>query len=158
MIVQLRAWYRARSRREQRLLQLMAAIVIPLLVWLLLVRPLGNAYDEALRRHLQAVDRNGRVKALAARASGGAANAPAAVPDLVLFLSDSARQHGIAAEGRAASAPGSAVISIASSGAPTALEWLRGLEADGYRVSDVRIAPTGGGAVAVTATVSGRAQ
>lgn len=158
MIVHFRAWYRARSRREQRLLQLMAAIVIPLLVWLLLVRPLSNAYDQALQRHLQAVDRNGRVKALAARASGGDANAPAAVPDLALFLSDSARQRGIAAEGRAASAPGSAVISIASSSAPTALEWLRGLETDGYRVSEVRIAPTGGGAVAVTATVSGRAQ
>lgn len=158
MIVQFREWYGARSRREQRLLQLMAAIVIPLLVWLLLVMPLSNAYDNALQRHLQAVDRNGRVKALAARASSGEANGPAAVPDLALFLSDSARQRGITAEGRAASAPGSAVISIASSSAPTALEWLRGLEADGYRVSDVRIAPTGAGAVAVTATVSGTAQ
>lgn len=158
MIVHFSEWYGARSRREQRLLQLMAAIVIPLFVWLLLVRPLSNAYDNALQRHLQVVDRNGRVKALAARASGGEANVPAAVPDLALFLSDSARQRGITAEGRAASAPGSAVISIASSSAPTALEWLRGLEADGYRVSDVRVAPTGGGAVAVTATVSGRAQ
>lgn len=158
MIVHFREWYAARSRRERRLLQLMAAIVIPLLVWLLLVGPLGNAYDNALQRHLQAVDRNGRVKALAARVSGGEASVPAAVPDLALFLSDNARQRGITAEGRAASAPGSAVISIASSSAPTALEWLRGLEADGYRVSDVHVAPTGGGAVSVTATVSGRAQ
>lgn len=155
MIVHFSKWYGARSRREQRLLQLMAAIVIPLLLWLLLVRPLSNAYDHALQRHLQAVDRNGRVKALA---SNGDAVVPAAVPDLALFLSDRARQRGIIAEGRAASAPGSAVISIASSSAPTALEWLRGLEADGYRVSDVRVAPTGGGAVAVTATVYGRAQ
>jgi len=157
VIVPFRAWYGARSRREQRLLQLMAAIVIPLLAWLLVVRPLSNAYDNALQRHAQAVDRNGRVKALAARASGAEANVPAAVPDLALFLSDSARQRGMKAEGRAASAPGSAVISIASSSAPTAFEWLRGLEADGYRVSDLRIAPSNGDAVAVTATVSGRA-
>ena len=136
----------------------MAAILIPLLVWLLLVRPFSTAYDDALQRNLQAVDRNGRVKALAERASGVEANVPAAVPDLPLFLSDSARQRGIIAEGRAASAPGSAVISIASSSTQAALEWLRGLEADGYRVNDVRVVPTGGGSVAVTATVSGRAQ
>lgn len=157
MILRFKEWYGARSVREQRLLQLMAAIAMPLLVWLLLAVPLGNAYDKALERHLKAVDRNGRVKALAERASAGETSAPAAVPDLTLFLSDSARQRGISAEGRAGPAPGSAVISIASSHAPTALEWLRGLEADGYRFSDVRIAPTGGGAVAVTATV-GRAQ
>ncbi|HET9398332.1 MAG TPA: type II secretion system protein GspM [Sphingomicrobium sp.] len=158
MIVQFRSWYGARSVREQRLLQLMTAIAIPLLIWLLLVRPLSNAYDKAVQSHLQAVDRNGRVKALAERASGGKANAPAPVPDLPLFLSDRARQRGIAAEGRPGSAPGSAVISIASSSAPSAFEWLRGLEADGYRLNDVRVAPTGGGAVSVTATVYGPAR
>lgn len=155
MIAHFREWYGARSQREQRLLRLMAAIAIPLLVWLLLVRPLNAAYDDALQRHFQAVDRNGRVKALAGRASSDA-NASAAAPDLPLFLGNSARQRGIAAEGRVGPAPGSAVISIASSPAPTALEWLRGLEADGYRLSDVRIIPTGGGSVAVTATVTGR--
>ena len=158
MIVHVRTWYGARSRRERLLLQLMAAVAIPVLIWLLLVRPLGNAYDTALQRHLQAVDRNGRVKALAERVSGGEAKVPAAAPDLAQFLGDSARQRGITLVGRAAPAPGSAVISIASISAPTALEWLRGLEADGYRVNDVRVVPTGGGAVAVTATVSGRAQ
>lgn len=158
MIIQFKEWYRARSSREQRLLQLMAAIVVPLLVWLLLIRPLTAAYDDALQRHLQAVDRNGRVKALAARASGGTASIPTAVPDLALFLNDSARQRGITTEARVGPAPGSAIISIASSSAPTALDWLRGLEAEGYRVSDVRIAPTGAGAVAVTATVSGTAR
>jgi general secretion pathway protein M len=158
VIVRVRAWYGARSRREQWLLQLMAAIAIPLLVWLLLVRPLSNAYDNALERHLQAVDRNGRVKALAARASIGETNVPAAASDLPLFLTGSARQRGMTAEARAGSASGSALITITSGSAPTALEWLRGLEADGYRVNDVRIAPTGGGGVAVTATVSGRVQ
>lgn len=158
MIVQFKEWFGARSLREQRLLQLMAAIVIPMLVWLLLVMPLSNAYDDALQRHLLAVDRNGRVKALAARVSGGKATVPAAVPDLALFLNDSARQRGITAEARVGSGPGSAIISIASSSAPTALDWLRGLEAEGYRVSGVRIAPTSDGAVGVTATVSGTAR
>lgn len=158
MIVIVREWYNARSERERRLLLLMAAILVPLLIWLLLVMPLGRAYDDALRSHLQAVDRNGRVKALAARTSGSKGTVPPAVPDLALFLGDNARQRGITAEARAGSAPGSAVISIASSAAPTALDWLRGLEASGYRLSDVRIAPSGAGAVTVTATVSGAPQ
>ena len=115
MIVRLRDWYLARTVREQRLLQLMAALAVPLLIWLVLVMPLGNAYDDALRRQLEAVDRNGRVKALAARASAGGARVPAAVPDLALFIADSARQRGITAEVQAGSAPGSAVITIASS-------------------------------------------
>lgn len=157
MIVIIRDWYSARSERERRLLQIMLAIFIPLLIWLLLVVPLGNAYDEALRKQLQAVDRNGRIKALAAQATGTAA-VPSAVPDLALLLSDSASQRGITAESRVGSSPGSAAITIASSPAPTALDWLRGLEAAGYRLSDVRIAPSGAGAVTVSATVSGSAR
>jgi general secretion pathway protein M len=91
--VEIKQWYAARSPRERRLLLMMAAIAAPLLVWLLLVAPLGNAYDEALQRHLQAVDRNGRVKALAARAAGGDVKAPVTVQDLALFLGDSAAYH-----------------------------------------------------------------
>ena len=158
MIVQFREWYAGRTLRERRLLQLMAAIAIPLLIWFVLVLPLGNAYDDALQRQLQAADRNGRVKALAARATAGGEKAPAAVPDLALYLGDSARQSGIAAEALTGSAPGSAEISIASASAPTALEWLRSLEEQGYLVSDVRIAPAGNGAVTVTATLSGPVQ
>ena len=158
MIVQFREWFGARTLREQRLLQLMAAIAIPLLIWFVLVLPLSNAYDDALQRQLQAADRNGRVKALAARAATGDAKAPAAVPDLALYLGDSARQRGIAAETHAGAAPGSAVISIASASAPTALEWLRSLEEQGYLVSDVRVAPAGNGSVTVTATLSGIVQ
>lgn len=158
MIVRVRDWYGTRSARERRLLQLMLAILVPLLIWLLLVIPLRNAYEDALQRQLQAVDRNGRVKALATRAAGGPRSVPRAVSDLTLFLSDSARQRGITAEVSPGSTPGSAVITITSSAAPTALDWLRGLEAAGYRLSDVRLAPSGAGAVSVTATVSGAAQ
>lgn len=158
MIVQLREWYAARTLRERRLLQLMAAIAVPLLIWFVFVMPLSNAYDDALQRQLQAADRNGRVKALAARVAAAGTRAPAAVADLALYLGDSARQRGITADTRAGPAPGSAVVSIASASAPTALEWLRNLEEQGYSVGDVRIAPAGNGSVTVTATLSAVAQ
>lgn len=155
MIIRLREWYFGRTPREQRLVQVMAAIAIPLLVWLVLVRPLGNTYRDSLQQQLEAVDRNGRVKALAARAATGQASAPAAVPDLSLFVIDSARQRGISAEARSGTTPGSAVVSITSAPAPVALEWLRGLEGQGYTISDVRVTPAGNGAVAVSASLSG---
>ena len=158
MTVWLNDWYRARSQRERRLLQLMAAFAVPLLIWLLIAVPLDRAYDEALQRHLQAVDRNARVKALAARGGAGGAGQPAAVPDLPLFLTDSALQRGLTAVAQAGPAPATASVSIASGPAPIALEWLRGLEQQGLRITDVRITPAGGGAVAVTANISGRAQ
>lgn len=158
MIVRLRHWYLARTARERRLVQVMAAIAIPLLVWLLLVRPLGNLYQDALQQQLEAVDRNGRVKALAERAGDGPATVPAAVPDLALFVIDSARQRGISAEARAGTAPGSAAVSIASAPAPIALDWLRGLESQGYVLSDVRVTPAGSGAVAISATLAGPAR
>lgn len=158
MIVQIRSWVESRSARERRLLLLMLAILVPVLIWLILVRPLSTAYDDALQRHLQAVDRNGRVKALAASGAVGARTAPRAVPDLALFLGDSARQRAITAEVTPGPAPGTAVVTIASSAAPAALDWLRGLETAGYRLGDVRLAPSGAGAISVTATVSGGAR
>lgn len=158
MTIRLTDWYRARSLRERRLLMLMAAIAVPLLVWLLLVVPLERAYDNALQRHLQAVDRNARVKALAASGAAGTARQRSAVPDVQLFLTDSALQRGLTAVAQAGEAPGTASVTIASAPAPVALEWLRELEQQGFRISDLRIAPAGNGAVAVTASISGGAQ
>lgn len=159
MIVEIRSWIEGRSGRERQLLLLMLAILVPLLIWMLLVLPLSKAYDDALQRHLQAVDRNGRVKAIAAAGGGAGTRAtPRAVADLVLFLGDSARQRGITAQVTPGLARGSAVVTIASSAAPVALNWLRGLETAGYRLGDVRLAPSGAGAISVTATVSGGAR
>lgn len=155
MIVVVRDWYGQRSLREQRMLVVMLTIALPLLLWLGLVVPIERAYDRALERQLEAVDRHARILSLADRAKGAPARRPVQVADLGLFLTDNARQAGLTAAPSAAPTPGSSLVTIASASAPAALEWLRQLEAAGYSVSDVRIAPAANGTVAVTATIGG---
>ena len=155
MIVVVRDWYGQRSAREQRLLLAMLVIAVPLLVWLAVIVPLERAYDRALERQLEAVDRHARILSLAERAKGAPARRPAPVVDLALFLTDNARQAGMTAAPSAAPQPGSSLVTIATASAPAALEWLRQLEASGYVVSDVRIAPAADGSVAVSATIGG---
>ena len=155
MIVTVRDWYGARSQREQRMLLAMAAIGLPLLLWLALIVPLDRAYDRALERQLDAVDRHSRILGLAKRAKGSPAIRPAQVADLGLFLADNARQAGLTALSSAAPQPGSSIVTIAAANAPAALEWLRALEAQGYAISDMRIAPAANGTVTVTATIGG---
>jgi general secretion pathway protein M len=48
-------WWRQRSRREQLLLVIMLALAAITLVWLFVIRPLGDALADARERHAQAV-------------------------------------------------------------------------------------------------------
>jgi general secretion pathway protein M len=47
----LKSWWRTRTLREQRLLLAMTAILAVVLIWLLIVRPLGDALSRARERH-----------------------------------------------------------------------------------------------------------
>jgi general secretion pathway protein M len=55
MIANVQIWFRGRSVREQRLLLAMAILFAIVLLWLLLVRPLGDALAAARERHGEAV-------------------------------------------------------------------------------------------------------
>lgn len=152
MIVRVRDWYGSRSLRERRLLLLMTAIALPLLVWLLIVRPLSNGYDAALERHLAAVDLNGRVRAIA---KGGAvrtvANVGAPNSDIALIIAERAAQSGLVLASNSAAGPNDVTISIAAAPTIAATQWLTQLERDGFAVNDLSMTPTPDGNVAVTA-------
>lgn len=154
MIAVVRDWFLARSRREQHLLLLMAAIGVPLLAWLIVIRPIDRAYDSALGDQLQAVDRNGRVKMLAAlpKAASPAALAPGS--DLTLIVAGSAGEAGIALETNTATGPSTVTVSVGAS-SPTALaQWLRVLEGRGLRVEELRLTPAGPGTATLTARIA----
>ena len=153
MIVTVRTWYLSRSARERRLLLLMLAIALPLLVWLLVVRPLDRAYEAALQDHLDAVDRNGRVRALARLAEQqpqGKANA-ALGPDLVVVVAESAAQAGIPLDRNEAGGPNEVTVSAASAPLRSVVPWLQSLEARGLGVAELRVVPTEAETVSVTA-------
>lgn len=72
------SWWAERSRREQRLIQVMLGLAVLVLGWLLVVRPLLDMRDAAKERHAAAVVALGEARA---RATPGAApGAPAAGP------------------------------------------------------------------------------
>lgn len=143
MIARLHEWYGGRSRREQLLLLLMLAIAIPLLAWLLIVRPIGGAYDRALEEHLEAVDRHGRVLALADAAKSKPAVAPGnqSNADLELIVTEAASQAGIVLEGATLSAPNVIDVSVTGAKATAATQWLRDFEARGIRAQEMRMTP-----------------
>lgn len=153
MIVTIRQWYESRSARERRLILVMLAVAVPLLAWLLVVAPLGNAYDSALERHLEAVDRNGRVRSLA---DPSRASRPAVVPapggaDLALVVAEAAAQSGLTIDSASPAGADSVTIAIAQARPTAAVQWLRDFELRGIRVEDLRMAPAADGTVSVTA-------
>ena len=153
MIVTVRTWYSGRSTRERRLLLLMTAIALPLLAWLLVVRPLDQAYEAALQEQLEAVDRNGRARALAQlieeQPQAPANSDPG--PDLVLVVAESAAQAGIALDRNEARGADGVEINSAAASLRSVLPWLDGLEARGLAVEELRIAPAGTGSVSLVA-------
>lgn len=154
MIVRIRDFYSERTAREQRLILLMLAIAVPLLIWLLLVRPLDKAYDSALERHLEAIDRNGRVRALATAPRAAPPTTSAATQDVGLLVADSASRSGLTLGANASAEPGTVNITIPQGPLVAAMQWLRELEASGMRIEDLRMVPAGEGSVSVTARLA----
>ena len=151
MIVAIREYYGARTQREQRLILLMLAIAVPLLAALLIVLPLSRAYDHALDRHLEAVDRNGRVRQLAELAKKRPVVAPAATgADLSLIVAESASRAGITLDSNAAAGGNAVAVTIGAAPAALAVQWLREFETRGVVVEDLRLTPAANGNVAVS--------
>ncbi len=153
MIVTVRQFYEARSARERRLIQLMLVIALPLLAWLLVVVPLNTAYDSALERHLEAVDRNGRVRALAdpVRVSRPAIAPAVGGADLALVVTEAATQAGLTLDSASPAGADTVNIAIAQARPTAAVQWLRDFELRGIRVEDLRMTPAADGTVAVSA-------
>lgn len=155
MIVAIREYYSARTQREQRLILLMLMIAVPLLVALVIVMPLSRAYDRALEQHLEAIDRNGRVRQIAELAKHRPAAAPAASgADLSLIVAESASRAGLTLDSNAAAGGNAVAVTIGAAPAPLAVQWLREFETRGVVVDDLRLTPAANGNVAVSARLT----
>lgn len=154
-MLRVRQWLDGRSLRERRMILVMFAIAVPLLGWLLVVRPMTLAYDRALESHLEAVDRNGRVKMLAGavEAAPGGARAAASSADLGLIVAEAASQAGLALETNSPTGPGGVAITVAQAPPVAAAQWLGDLETRGLSVQEWKMTPTGTGTVSVSAHV-----
>ena len=158
MTADIRDWFVARSKREQGLIVLMLAIALPLLAWLLVVRPLSAAYDDALQDHLAAVDRHGRVLALAEAArSAPAQPVEASKADLQLVVTEAASQAGITLQGATASGANSVDVTVAGARATLLGQWLAQFEARGITVEQMTMTPLPDGTVNMSVRLARRA-
>lgn len=88
-------WWRTRTLREQRLLLVMAALAVLVLVWLLVIRPLGDALSNAKERHGAAVIALAEARAQAEAIGAAEAKAPALLgAPLDAVISQAAQETG----------------------------------------------------------------
>jgi general secretion pathway protein M len=153
----LRNWFVSRTKREHQLILLMLATALPVLAWLLVVRPLSAVYDDALEDHLEAADRHGRVMALAEAAKSTPARRVAAnKADLQLVVTEAARQAGIALQGAAPSGPNAVDVTIVGGRATALGQWLGQFEAQGIAVQQMSMTPLPDGTVNMSARLARR--
>ena len=155
MTAGVRYWFLARSVREQRLILLMLAIAVPVLVWLLVVRPLDSAFDQARENHRVAVERHGRVLVLAdAAKSAPLRGVRSGTSDLRLLVTEAASQAGIVLQGANPNGPNAIDISVTGGRAPALAQWLSQLEAQGLTVQQITMIPQPGGTTNLSARLA----
>jgi len=138
----LRAWYAARSRREQRLLLAMVALAIVTALWGLVIRPFGDAMAAARERHAAAVVRLGETRAgIDALAEARGRRAPAgALADAVRALAD---QAGFPIASLDPDDGGGVRVAIPSARGAAMTAWLARIERAGVVVQSATLADNG---------------
>lgn len=152
-----RDWFMSRTKREQGLVLLMLALALPVLAWLLVVRPLNAAYDIALDDHLAAIDRHGRVLALAeATKSAPSRRVEANKADLQLVVTQAATQAGISLQGANPSGANAVDVAVAGGRATALGQWLAQFEAQGIAIQQMTMTPQPDGTVNMSARLARR--
>jgi len=132
----LAAWWQERSLREQRLLYVMFALLALLFVWLLIVRPLGDALDAARTRHAAAVIALAEAKARAGTASAAAPRSASAGP-VDSLIGRTANEAGFANARITAMGPARAQVVIEAARPQALFGWIGRLEAQGLIVDSL---------------------
>ncbi|MGF1549119.1 MAG: type II secretion system protein GspM [Sphingomonadaceae bacterium] len=149
----LRQWWKARSVREQRLLLALGLVALVVFVWLLVVRPLGDALSGARERHGEAVLALAEARAraaLIAEAESGA-TAPLGMP-LDAMLNQSALEAGFTGTRVEREGAARATVVIPAARPQAAFGWLSRMAARGLVVVQASVAPNSDQTVRLEAT------
>lgn len=157
MTAQMIAWWTARTPREQLMLGILAAILLPVLVWLLIIRPIGPASEAAEARHRAAVDTLADARAQAAALSFLRKNPPpplgAPVADIVKAA---AAETGFTLSRADPVGGDGVIISIVSAKPPAFFEWAQGLQRRGVFIDQLSIRPNPDTTIAIDAQFRAR--
>jgi len=151
-------WWGLRTTREQRLLLVMAALAALVLIWLLVIRPVGDALADARARHGRAVialaEAQGQADAIARLEHGGPA--PPQIP-VNLFVGQKASEAGLTLERIEPQGADRVAITIAAVRPQAFFAWASALERQNGLIVDTLSARTNSDrTLAVEASVRAR--
>jgi general secretion pathway protein M len=153
MIVRVRNWYTALTRREQVMVGSAGAIAALVVVVYGIVLPLGTALDDAALRHSAAVERSGRLLAQVEALKVPAPKAAAAAGPVDQQVAASAEAAGFVLQSNQPRGADVTVIVVPTARASAALGWLDSLAAQGVVVDTLTMTPAADGSVSVKATL-----
>ena len=128
------SWWAERSRREQRLIQVMLVLAVLVLGWLLVVRPLLDTLDAARARHAAAVVALGEARARALPGTAPGAPAAGAVDAL---LARTANEAGFSNARVVSQGSARASVAIGAARPQVLFGWIARLEQSGLRVERI---------------------
>ena len=153
----LKIWWRTRSLREQRLLLAMLALLTAVFLWLLIIRPLGDALSRARERHGAAVLAVAEARAQAASITGLQASTPAAPTGPIdTMLNQSATEAGFTVSQLQPEGPNQATITMATVRPPAFFGWISQMEGRGLVVQRMSATTNSDQTLSVQVTFRGR--
>jgi general secretion pathway protein M len=149
------AWWATRSERERTLLLVMFSLVALVLIWLLVVRPLGDALDRAKQRHNTAVLALAEARARSNPGGGRSGGTPTLPLDAL--ITRTATDAGFTAARVTGGGPTMARLALDAARPQALFGWIATLEAQGVRVERLQARANPDRTVAVEAAFSTRA-
>lgn len=138
MSARLMALWLARTPRERWLLGMMMALVALVLVWLLILRPLGDMLSAARQRHGEAVAALAEARSQAAAIAALERNRPASFEGPIdTAIAAAASEAGFQLSGVQPEGPGRVSIAIGAAKPQALFGWVAALEAQGYIVQSL---------------------
>ncbi len=152
-------WWSGRSERERIMLAVMGALIVVLLFWLALVRPIDAAKARAVQRLDVATLAAGKVAAVADRVRQSRAQpAPALSSALPATVGKAAEGAGFTLARLDPQGPDRVTISISTARAPALFGWLAQLGRQGVIVERITLRTNSDATLAVEGTLRVRAR
>ena len=153
MIVAVKTWFMALSRREQILVGILGALLALTILVFGIVQPLIDGYAGARSDHRTALTESARLSAkLDMLEKGGAGSQRQVAGSLHQVLAESAAERGFVVDSNTPRGNDAATITMASAGPAAFFAWVNDLEAQGIRLESLTTTPASNGAISVNAS------
>ena len=154
MIIAVKNWFSALSRREQVLIAIMGIMITTTLLFYAVARPLSDGMDHAQFNHEQMVKRNMSLKSKLKLLGSVPAEKPQRIEigNLLEFIRRGATEQGFELAIIKSESDGRVAIAISSARPSAFLTWLSSLEGQGVYAEQLSARPAGPSTISATVT------